>query len=113
MRTTITRGNFSHDGKSKMSGLIALCHVCKQDTEKSLATMANKINSYRKKREWIVIAPFVGLYPKNESAPFEKAQNLFIFLSSKIKNSTLLPLRYPEIHLHVVQKDGFLDFLES
>lgn len=112
MRVSLLRGKFSPDGKTEFNGLIALCHLCKNDSSLTVDSMSRKIDSHRKKGEKILIAPYTGLYPKNESMNFDEANNRFELLASKIKDTTLLPLKYSEIHIDVVPPDGYVGFLE-
>ena len=113
MRVILTYGKFSHDGKTEFNGLIAKCHIHKDDTIEYVNCMVGKSNLNNKKGSPVLIAPYAGLYEKkSEFMNFDEAEKLFKNLSSKIKGSTLLSLKYPEIHEHVIPPDDFLKFLE-
>lgn len=43
MRVILTYGKFSHDGKTEFHGLIAKCHIHKDDTIESVNCMVGKL----------------------------------------------------------------------
>jgi hypothetical protein len=113
MRAIVTIGTFSHNGKTEFHGLIVKCHIHRSDTNQTVDCMVAKINLQNKTEEPVLIAPYVGLYEKkSEFMNFDEAEKLFKLLASKIKNSTLLPLKYPEVHDHMTPPKAFLKFLE-